>query len=533
MNWKKICGAVLAFCLALPVSAAAAENLDDIELKIGIYYGSTAKDSVTLSAADGFAYYSETDEGAQTLLFTDSTASVEAVRNDTYGIKITNGYSSVEAAQADAGNITGSAAAYVEGEACLLVTGFSDAEQAQIHLASASLGGRTAEVVNPDSNSVLIQKDGATLFAYSMPEEYLALRPLNEQNITIGERVYRGGAMLKRTSVSDMTVINLVHMEPYLVSVLGAEIDPDWNIEAVKAQAVASKGFALTNINKYQRYGFNLDTTTNSQVYRGVSAEHERAWQTVRETMGVIALYDGEPAQTYFFASSGGQTEDASVVWGGDSIPYLKGVADPYEQDANGSYHTWQQAFTADEVEQKLAASGIEVGDVTSVAVTERTANGRAGEVTVTGTLGETTLSGTSARSVFGLRSTNFTIYTQQGESGVSKPEEQSGTVSVLTADGTETISLDGANALTKNIMGILEGQAEAITKDGVQTVASGQTDSGQEGVPEFTGDFLFDGGGYGHGVGMSQWGAKFMADAGFTYQQILQHYMPGIEFTK
>ena len=543
MNLRKICAAVLVLCLAIPaVSAKGAQVQDDIELKIGIYYGSSARDSVGLSAADGFTYTSETDDGGQKILFSDSGASVEAAKNNSYGIKISNGYASVEAAQADAANFSGAAAAYVNGEVCLFIPGFSDAEQAQIHVASTLLGSRKAEVMNPDSNSVLIKKDGAVYFAYSMQNEFLALRPLNEQNITIGERTYRGGAMLKRTSASDMTVINLVRMEPYLVSVLGMEIDPKWNLEAVKAQAVASKGFALTNINKYKKYGFNLDTTTNSQVYRGVAAEQERSWQAVGETMGVVALYDGKPAATYFFSSSGGQTEDAAVVWGGDPIPYLKGVADPYEQEANGCYHTWQQAFTAAEIKQKLSASGIDVGEVTGIAVSERTANGRAGTVTVTGTLGETTLSGTSARSVFGLRSTNFSIYTQNGESGIPKPEEQAGKVPVLTADGIATITLNGSSALTKNIMGTVGSRASVITKDGIQTLnpsqdsqspQDSQSSQGSGDRPSFTGDFLFDGGGYGHGVGMSQWGAKFMADAGYTYKQILQHYMPGIEFTK
>jgi stage II sporulation protein D len=539
MKMEKLCAAVLAVCLALPVSATAANVQDDIELKIGIYYGGTAKDSVTLSAADGFSYVSETDAGEQNVLFTDSSNSVIAEKNNSYGIRITNSYADIEAAQADAVNISGASAAYVNGQACLFIPGFPNIEQAQLTIASTSYGSRKAEAVNPDAGSVVVKKDGIVFFTYSMPNEFLALRPLNEQTITIGERAYRGGAMLKRTSVSDMTVINLVRMEPYLVSVLGMEIDPKWNLEAVKAQAVASKGFALTNINKYKKYGFHLDTTTNSQVYRGVAAEQERSWQAVRETMGVVALYDGKPAATYFFSSSGGRTEDAAVVWGGDSIPYLKGVEDPYEQDANGCYHTWQLAFTATEAKQKLSSSGIDVGEVTGIAVTERTANGRAGKVLVTGTLGETSLSGTSARAVFSLKSTNFSIYNQDGESGVPKPDQKpdSGTVSVLTANGMETIALDGANALTKNIMGTVGKQAEVITKDGIETLVPSAQGTGnlQEGgnPPSFTGDFLFDGGGYGHGVGMSQWGAKFMADAGFTYKQILQHYMPGIEFTK
>ncbi len=324
-------------------------------------------------------------------------------------------------------------------------------------------------------------------------------------NITANGKEYRGCIQILRLDNSDMTVINKVTMEEYLYGVVGKEMSPSWNIEALKAQAVCAKNFAITNYNKFADYGFNLCTTTTSQVYGGVAAESEGVRNAVDAVAGQVLMYDGKPAQTYFFATSGGHTADVSHVWTA-SIPYLCGVEDPFEDPATSGHYTWKVEKTAAEIKQILADKGVDIGDVLNVEVTSADSAGFVLEIKITGTYGEHYIKKSQARSFFGsgVHSQRYTVTSSGG----------SATVCVRGSDAKLTMSLSGLMSTS----GLLPANVCVIGSGGLFTLRGGNGNT----------KFLFEGRGYGHGIGMSQNGARGMAREGYTYDQILAHYYPG-----
>ena len=124
---------------------------------------------------------------------------------------------------------------------------------------------------------------------------------------------------------SGVTLVNVVSMEDYLQGVVPCEIVPSWKIDAIKAQAVAARTYAMFHKNGYRSSGYDVTDDTRSQVYQGAGAETEATNRAVRETAGEIVTYGGKPIDAVFHSSGGGYTENCENVWG-SSIPYLKGV---------------------------------------------------------------------------------------------------------------------------------------------------------------------------------------------------------------
>ena len=328
-------------------------------------------------------------------------------------------------------------------------------------------------------------------------------------NITVNGKEYRGCVQILRSDVSDMSVINKVSMDEYLYGVVGKEMSPSWEIEALKAQAICAKNFAITNYNKFSKYGFNLCTTTVSQVYGGVSAESESVRNAVDAVAGQILLYENAPVQTYFFATSGGHTADVSHVWTA-TIPYLCGVEDPYEDPKTSGHYTWKTEKSAEEIKSILQNKGKDIGDVTNVEVTKADDAGYILEIVITGTNGKHTIKKSEARSFFGsgIQSQNYTITAPEGKS-----------VFILGRDGKTAKSVP--NLVTTN--GRINSSLCIIGASGVKTTVNGGGN----------GNYIFNGKGYGHGIGMSQNGARGMAKLGYTYDQILSHYYPGTYLSK
>ncbi len=335
----------------------------------------------------------------------------------------------------------------------------------------------TASVTNPE--------DGTILCTYEKSAQPLGLCPRDGGTVLIDGSEYRGSA---RFLINDtgLTVINYVDLEDYLKGVVPSEMPSSWPTEALKAQAVCARNYAVTNWNKFQKYGFNLDDTTQSQVYLGVKGEAAASNRAVEETKNIFLTYNGELATTFFYSSSGGYTESSKYVWGGD-YPYLVGVEDPYDTSRE-----WTVPYTPDEIEEKLAGIGVNIGDVTDLEVIELSPSGRIIDLKIIGTDGDYHAKLEKPRSLFNLRSNLFTI-TKKG--GDTKP------MTVITARGLEERQISQT----------------VITATGLV--------SPEVGTPS---EYIFQGTGYGHGVGMSQYGAKGMAEQGYNFEQILTHYFTG-----
>lgn len=346
--------------------------------------------------------------------------------------------------------------------------------------------------------------------------------------ITINGAKYRGDVEIRRFSDSDMTVINVLPMQEYLYGVVPNEIGGNSPIEAVKAQAIIARTYAAKNYNKRMKWGFNLLPTVDDQVYGGYKWETPNSNKAVDETDGMVATYDGELIGGYYFSTSGGYTEDSENVWGG-KFDYLKAVADIYEPE-NLSKKTWSVTLSADEVKAKLAKYNIDVGDVIDLIPTKFSDVGRVIELKVVGTEDTIKLTNSKTRTYLGLNSQWYTINDEApvvAEYDIKKPSKDDDEKRNDTANERDDIYKNGdkektVKPLLQKLLAIFDSKnTETIEK---QTTYSSKTSKG---------DFVIQGRGWGHAVGMSQNGAIGMANNDFNYEEIIKWYYSGVEIEK
>jgi stage II sporulation protein D len=220
--------------------------------------------------------------------------------------------------------------------------------------------------------------------------------------LALGSRSYRGS--FRVTGGKAVRVVNTVGLEPYLWGVVPSEMPDRWPAEALQAQAVVARTYALSHLEKGG--DFDLYADTRSQVYGGIAAESAPARDAVNATAGRVVLYGGDLAQTFFFSSSGGKTANVQDVWGSKPVPYLVSVPDPY--DTLSPYHNWGPIrYSGKFLGKRLHARG-KLVDVRATSGS----SGRVRTVTVVGSKGTRTITGEAARRALGLRSTWFTIGT-------------------------------------------------------------------------------------------------------------------------
>ena len=334
--------------------------------------------------------------------------------------------------------------------------------------------------------------------------------------IDINGKTFRGALEIMRKENNDMTVVNIVAMDDYLYGVVPREIEASSPAAALKAQAVAARSYAVITIGKHGSSGFDMCCTTHCQVYGGYESEDARSSGAVDDTKWEIVSYRGAPAEVYYFSSSGGHTANINNVWNSDKeYPYLAGVEDKYESGLSYNYE-WETVYTAQEIKSKLLSNGINIGDIVGLAVTGVAKSGHAIEVTITGTNGAHVFSNGACRTFLpNLHSQMYTVFAvnpTNAPGGKTYYSISTGGVAPIVTGNKDTI---GAGARTA-----------AYSGNGGMVVSS----AGYTGLPASGASFRFVGRGWGHGVGMSQEGAKGMAKAGFTYKEILTHYFPGCE---
>jgi stage II sporulation protein D len=227
------------------------------------------------------------------------------------------------------------------------------------------------------------------------------LRGRAENGVTNG--AYRGRMVLVRNG-SRVLAVNHVSLEHYLYGVVPAEMPASWPAEALRAQAVIARSYALRSRRPADLFDVYADV--RSQVYGGVGSEVATTTAAVRGTRAQAVLAGAEVAQTFFFSTSGGRTAGNEEVWGGLPIAYLRSVEDPH--DDLSPYHSWEVRVTEGDARRKLA--DVTGGRLESVSVATRTASGRVATVEVRGSDGVETVSGATLRTLLELRSTWFTI---------------------------------------------------------------------------------------------------------------------------
>jgi stage II sporulation protein D len=218
--------------------------------------------------------------------------------------------------------------------------------------------------------------------------------------LALGGRGYRGALRVKPARAG-LQVVNIVALDSYLRGVVPSEMPNRWPAEALAAQAVVARTYALAHLHGGD---FDVYSDTRSQVYGGIAVEAASSDDAVAETAGQVVLYNGEPADTFFFSSSGGRTANVQDVWGGDAVPYLVSVSDPY--DTLSPYHNWGPfRFGSAGLAKKLKVPGKVIDFRANVSP-----SGRVRTLTLIGTRGQRTVTGAAVRDALGLRSTWFRL---------------------------------------------------------------------------------------------------------------------------
>jgi len=327
------------------------------------------------------------------------------------------------------------------------------------------------------------------------------------------QAAYRGIIEITKTpkKTDKLSVINVLPLEEYLRGVVPNELPVSFGLEALKAQAVAARNYALRPRDKINSL-FNVCDSVQSQVYFGANTENPLSDQAIKETNGLLALYDGEPILALYSSTAGGYTENyenafsepGSEKFPAKPLPYLKGKPDtegtpcltreesarnfytssPSTFDNNSGYFRWTKSWTEEELRKELNKSldkfsksslvtpafvkGTDIGKIKNVEVFSRGVSGKAIEICIT---------------------------TEKGSWAVKK---ELLIRRILTNQGK---ALPSANIIFNNTN---DENGNLLKIEAV-------------------------GGGLGHGVGMSQYGAGFMSKNGYTFEQILQHYYDGV----
>jgi stage II sporulation protein D len=279
-------------------------------------------------------------------------------------------------------------------------------------------------------------------------------RPEREGPWQVGARRYRGRLEL-RVELGRILVLNHIELEDYVVATVGGEMPASWPDQALRAQAVATRTYALYQRERRRSEAWDVQASELSQVYRGIESESTATRRAVEATRGEILTHAGRPILAVFHSTAGGRTASAAEVWG-RSLPYLGSIDVEHEEDAPFTY--WRTIPPPEALNGAIAALGRDLGPVQRLEVEKRTESGRVERIVARGRAGQAVLERDQVRALaesLGLRSRLFDIRrTPQG--------------------------------------------------------------------------FAFVGSGYGHGVGMSQWGARELARRGASYQRILARFYPG-----
>ncbi len=360
------------------------------------------------------------------------------------------------------------------------------------------------------SRPTLAVGDWAT---FELPER-LDVRPAEAHAATrLNGTPYRGGFDIRRVD-QGFLVVNHVGLSDYLASVVGAEMPRSWEIEALKAQAVAARTYAIQHLQPEEIY--DICDNQNCQAYAGTRSESERTQAAVAATAGVVAMFNGAPIEALYSANAGDVTESSEHVWG-TPVPYLRSVPSPGDAVAltvswGAEGYRWSRTIPLSELADYRAFRNRGVGAIVDLRVLERTPAGRPLRVLVVGAAGEVELFGDDVRTALGLPS----AFVELELSPVSSLEL------IGAAPRRFGVLLDEGHRLAS----LRRSIAFATAPPDIELVNGAVHVAVFERPPAL----VLTGRGFGHGLGMSQWGAQGMALAGHTYDEILTHYYTGIE---
>lgn len=405
---------------------------------------------------------------------------------------------------------------------------------------------------------------------------------------TPATNVYDGVFCFKRYDNGEtdgVSLINVIPLEAYLAGVLPYETSNTWPLETLKAFAITVRSYTLTHINKHKSYNFDLCNTTDCQVYKGAGRINERVMDAVLDTAGQVLTYNNEIVNAYYSSSMGGVTVSAQDAWGGkDDVPYLQAVETPWENYMVHNNAFWIVEISPEALLERLHTAGYEELEdaVEDVDIIELAKNS-----TYVKKLRVTDIHGNSIDIEYtdNVR-TSLTPYVKSANFVVGRGEvEYTENVIVDYVEDEESEDIAGVDTLYDRDYGYINLDdfyvmtSNSLDKASIDSSVSIMTGNGdipherrdifvmtRQNAAAFLGDdylkyidqkeeveekhntsiieekstseliykiayaedddnFIFVGKGWGHGVGMSQYGARDLANQGYKARDILEAY--------
>ena len=350
------------------------------------------------------------------------------------------------------------------------------------------------------------------------------------RGIWLGSRRYRGRLQFLVRG-GQVQVVNHLGIETYLASVVGSEMPHRWPLPALQAQAVAARTYALRQRGKTG--DFDVKATESSQVYRGVESETPSTIEAVESTRSLVLVHAGRLINAVFHSSSGGATEPSGEVWR-NQLPYLVSVAD---HDQHSPVHRWNKRFDDDALRDLFR----ETGGVKRLQVLKTSSTGRVRTARVQGPRGSLVLTGRELRKRLGLKSTMVQFELINGSTDSSTAS------AIATAQRAPQATSQAAAQAAPPLIGLWQDSASGpdSTSSSSGRLASLLPPPPPPPLPLLNpsafnqprpdlkvGEIVLEarGQGFGHGVGMSQWGAHGLALQGADFREILLHYYRGAE---
>ncbi len=523
-------------------------------VRVGLYWGKTALEAANLQNAVGsgfsFGYFDEdrsfvplgsTQENAITMIKdwnmylvggkyqTDAVSGAEVV--GCYHVRLAETYPDFPSAKEAADAYEDGFPAYHEDAWYVCVgsytgqsAGAAAAESRGLKGTSMTCSNRCVTVVATGTVHILFQFDCGE-------RRSLAVMPIAEE----GEKAttwfkgyrYYGGFQYQRIDGKDMNVVNFLSMDDYIKGVIPYEMNAAWPLEALKAQAVAARTYTAAHLNHHNGSGFDLCCEVDCQTYRGVNASDENSDRAVDETSGVYMTYEGEYVNAFYFSSDGGATEDCENVFNAP-LPYLRGKPDPYEAYVQTGRENWRFVYSADEITAILRMKNYRCAQIVSITPTY-TSMGNIYSLKFTDANGVNwVFSKDRAGSI--LYSTAYQKYTYSQRFTVTDADAPADENSFYVAGG------EGINLLPDSLY-VVAGDGSVTMVGGAANAAvlsaEGTENVSLRGYTSGTitaSSYLIKGSGWGHNVGMSQYGARAMAELGMSYIDILSFYYEGAE---
>jgi stage II sporulation protein D len=285
----------------------------------------------------------------------------------------------------------------------------------------------------------------------------------NDGPVWVNGKSYQGDVVIEQQSQRGLNAINMLPLEKYVTGTLAGEMPSSWPLEALKAQAVTARTYALyvtgERRSRNSKIKYDIRSTVEDQVFKGSPHINDKVRTAVSSTAGETLYYHNKPIKTRFHSTCGGETEVSINVWGEKDVS--KRILDPYCRKS--PHRNWQTTMSSQEISSRLKKHGFDPGEIRSIEAEKFENGGRVAAVSVHGSKQTVSLTGNNFRRFMGFGKIKSTMFN--------------------------------------------------TSKNGI--------------------NFTFNGKGFGHGVGMCQWGARGMAEKGHSYKDILKFYYPGTQIQK